>query len=204
MPTTTARLPGATPARRTAWYGVVSASATIDTSARSSPAAASRCSSTAHSPRPGTTMCEAKPPWMSLPGIFWARQIGGQAAPAQVAFAAGQHGRHDHRLAEPALGTGAGGDYMAADLVAQRQRQRRIGAHAVVVVAQVGVADAAAGDPRPRLLRPPAPRRSGPAPAARWARSSASGRRRCSWRDLLFDGGGQSVRACRRRPDRSV
>ena len=76
MPTTTARLPGATPARRTAWYGVVSASATIDTSARPSPAAASRCSSTAHSPRPGTTMCEAKPPWMSLPGIFWARQIG--------------------------------------------------------------------------------------------------------------------------------
>ena len=71
----------------------------------------------------------------------------GQAAPAQVTFAARQHGRHDHRLAEPALGTGAGGDHMAADLVPQRQRQRRIGAHAVVVVAQVGVTDAAAGDP---------------------------------------------------------
>ncbi len=70
-----ARLPGATPARRTAWYGVVSASATIDTSASVNPALPSRASSTAHSPRPGTTMCEAKPPWMSLPGIFCLRQI---------------------------------------------------------------------------------------------------------------------------------
>ncbi len=88
----------------------------------------------------------AKPPWMSLPGIFCAAADGRAAALAQIAFAAGEHGRHDHRLAEPALGARAGGDDAAADLVAERQRQRMVGAHAVVEVAEVGVADAAAGD----------------------------------------------------------
>ena len=37
---------------------------------------ASRASSTGQRPRAGTTMWLAKPPWMSLPGIFCARQIG--------------------------------------------------------------------------------------------------------------------------------
>jgi hypothetical protein len=71
---------------------------------------------------------------------------GAQAAPAQVAFAAGQHCRHDDRLAGPGLGAVARGDDDTADLMAQRQRQRLVGAHAVVVVAQVGVAHATAGD----------------------------------------------------------
>jgi hypothetical protein len=54
---------------------VVSASATIDTCGSVSPALARRCSSTGHSPRAGTTMWVPKPPWMSLPGIFWLRQM---------------------------------------------------------------------------------------------------------------------------------
>ena len=78
-------------------------------------------------------------------GHLLLRADGGQTAPAQIAFAAGQHRRHDHRLVGPGLGTGATGHHPAADLVAQRQRQRVLGAHAVVVVAQVGVAHAAAG-----------------------------------------------------------
>jgi len=69
-----------------------------------------------------------------------------QAALAQIALAAGQHRRHDHRDAHPVLGTGAGSDDAAADLVAERERQRLVGAHAVVVVAEIGVADAATGD----------------------------------------------------------
>ena len=32
--------------------------------------------STRHSPREGPTTWDANPPWMSLPGIFWPRQIG--------------------------------------------------------------------------------------------------------------------------------
>ena len=69
-----------------------------------------------------------------------------QTALAEVAFAARQHGGDDHRLADPALGARSGRDDVPADLVAERQRQRMVGPHAVVEVAEVGVADAAAGD----------------------------------------------------------
>ena len=39
-----------------------------------------------------------------------------------------------------------GHDDMAADFVTKAKRQRVIGAHAVIVIAEVGVADAASGD----------------------------------------------------------
>ena len=52
--------------------------------------------------------------------------------------------------AEPAAGEVvvaiAGCDDPAGDLVPERERQRMVGAHTVVVVAEVGVADAATGD----------------------------------------------------------
>jgi hypothetical protein len=79
-------------------------------------------------------------------GHFLVAADGAAAALAQVAFAAGNDGGHDYRLAEPTLGAAAGGDDAAADLVAERKRQNVIGAHAVVKIAEVGVADAAAGD----------------------------------------------------------
>jgi hypothetical protein len=69
-----------------------------------------------------------------------------QATPAQIAFTARQHGRHDDRLVEPVLRAGAGGRDGAADLVAECERQGVFGAHAIVEVAQVGVANTAAGD----------------------------------------------------------
>ena len=70
----------------------------------------------------------------------------GPAPPASVAFAAGQNGGNDHGAAEPGLRAGARGDDAAGDFVAERQRQRMVGAHAVVEIAEIGVADAASGD----------------------------------------------------------
>ena len=145
-PTTTARVPGATPARHTAWYGVVSASATIDTSASVRPTFASRASSTSHSPRPGTTMCEANPPSMSLPGIFCARQMG--ASPRRQRSHS-PHGSTAGTITALPIQPSApvpGRDDAPADLVAERERQWTVGPHAVVVVAEIGVAHAAAGD----------------------------------------------------------
>ncbi len=52
------------------------------------------------------------------------------------------------------LGARAAGRHASADLVAQRQRQRVVGAHAVVEVAQIGVADAAAGNRNRDLAGP--------------------------------------------------
>ena len=69
-----------------------------------------------------------------------------EAALAQVAFAAGQYRGHDHGASDPVFRALARGHDAAGDLVAERQRQRRVGAHAVVVVAEVGVAHAAAGN----------------------------------------------------------
>ena len=69
------------------------------------------------------------------------------AALAEVAFAAGQHRRHDDRPADPRLGAGARGDHDAGRLISCPSASGSgVGAHAVVVVAEVGVADAAAGD----------------------------------------------------------
>ena len=77
---------------------------------------------------------------------FLAAADGRSAALAQVALPAGYDGGDDHRLAAPALGAAAGRDYAAADLVAQREGQGVIGAHAVVEITQIGVADTAAHD----------------------------------------------------------
>jgi hypothetical protein len=79
-------------------------------------------------------------------GHFLRAADGGEAAAAQVAFAAGQHRRDNHGLAQPALGALARTDDAAADFVTERQRQRLVGAHAVVQVPEVGVAHSATRD----------------------------------------------------------
>ncbi len=71
---------------------------------------------------------------------------GAEAALAQIALATGQHCGNDHRASDPGLGTGAGGAHAPAHLMAERERQRMVGAHAVVVVAKVRMAHAAACD----------------------------------------------------------
>lgn len=65
---------------------------------------------------------------------------------AQVAFAAGDHGGYDDWPAQPICRLIAGGNDMAADLVAQYERQRLIGLDTIVVKAQIRMAYAAAGD----------------------------------------------------------
>ena len=68
------------------------------------------------------------------------------AALAGVALAARDHcGNDDRAVGEPEC-IGAGIDDVAADLMPERQRQFVLGAHAVVIVAKIGVADATAGD----------------------------------------------------------
>ncbi len=76
-----------------------------------------------------------------------------EAPRAQLAFAAGQHGGHDDRLAEPRLPAGSGERDAPAHLVAERERQRPVRAHAVVEIPEVGVTDAAAGDRDDDLAR---------------------------------------------------
>ena len=175
-----ARLPGATPARRTAWYGVVSASATIETSASVRPALASRALVDLAEPaaRHDDVRGEAAVDVVARHLLRAADRR--KTALAEVAFAARQHGRDDHRLADPALGAGAGRDDAAADLVAERERQRMVGPHAVVVVAEVGVADAAAGDRDDDLAGTRRGRERRALRAAPSPRSSASGGLRCS------------------------
>ena len=68
------------------------------------------------------------------------------AALAGVAVAARDHRRNDHRAVGVPERIRAGVDDVAADLVPERQRQFVLGAHAVVIIAEIGVADAAAGD----------------------------------------------------------
>ena len=70
----------------------------------------------------------------------------GQAALARVALSARQHGRHDHRLADPRAGMLAGRDDASADLVAERERQRMVGPHPVVEIPEVRVAHTAPGN----------------------------------------------------------
>ena len=69
-----------------------------------------------------------------------------QSALAQITFTAGQHGRNDHRFAEPGLGASAGCHHVTADLVPQGQGRCDVGSYAIVVIAQIGVTDAAAGN----------------------------------------------------------
>ncbi len=69
----------------------------------------------------------------------------GAAALARAALAAGNDRRNDDLPADPRGCAVAGRHHRAADLVPERERQRLVGAHAVVEVAEVGVADAAAG-----------------------------------------------------------
>ena len=77
-----------------------------------------------------------------------------QAALAKIAFAARQHGGDDHGLAEPAFRAFAGSNNAAGDFMPECQRQRMSGANAVVKIAEVGVADAAAGDGDDHLAGP--------------------------------------------------
>jgi hypothetical protein len=89
-------------------------------------------------------MCEANRPDVIAGHLLPAADVR-PAAPARLAFAARDDRRDDHRAPGPALGAGAGGDHAAGDLVPERERQRVIEADAVVEVAEIGVADAAAG-----------------------------------------------------------
>ena len=75
------------------------------------------------------------------------------AAPAGVALAARYHRGHDHRPVDPPQCIRAGVDDVAADLVAQRERKLVLGAHTVIVVAEVGMADPAAGNLDQHLVR---------------------------------------------------
>ena len=68
------------------------------------------------------------------------------AALAGVAVAARDHRRNNNRAVGEPERIRAGVDDVAADLVPERQRQFVLGAHAVVIIAKIGVADAAAGD----------------------------------------------------------
>src|SRR6516225_5065630 len=68
------------------------------------------------------------------------------AAPTRIAMPARDHGRHDDRTVDPPHGVGAGINDVAADLVSERQWQLMVGAHAIVIVAEIGMADAAARD----------------------------------------------------------
>ncbi len=149
-----ASAPGATPARRTAWYGVVSASATIDTSASVSPALREPRFVDRAQPAPGHDDVRREAALDVVARHLLLAADRREAALAQIALAARQHGGNDHGLAHPAFGAGAGRDHVAADLVAERERQRMVGAHAVVEVAEIGVADAAAGDGDHDLARP--------------------------------------------------
>ena len=71
---------------------------------------------------------------------------GAVAGEAEVAFAAGDDRRNQHRLADPLAGPLARRDHAAADLVSQRERSGVVEADAAVIETKVGVADAAAGD----------------------------------------------------------
>ena len=77
---------------------------------------------------------------------FLVRADGRLAAQAGVAAAARDDGGDDHRAVGVPKHVRAGFDDVTADFVAEAERQLVLGAHAVVVVAEVGVADAAAGD----------------------------------------------------------
>ncbi len=68
---------------------------------------------------------------------------GAAAAPAEIALAAGQHRRHDDALAAPGFGASARRDHPAAHLMTEREGQRVVEADAVIVVAEIGVADTA-------------------------------------------------------------
>ena len=65
---------------------------------------------------------------------------------ARGALAAGDHRGHDDLPADPTLGARSGLDHATADLVSKRQRKTVPRRHAVVVVPEVGMADAAALD----------------------------------------------------------
>ena len=68
------------------------------------------------------------------------------AAEASIASAARDHRRNNDRPVGVPKSIRAGVDDMAADLMPERQRQLMLGAHTVIVVAKVGMADPAAGD----------------------------------------------------------
>ena len=89
-----------------------------------------------------------------IAGHLLVRADGRLAAPACVAMTARDHRRHDDRPVDPPHSVRPGIDDMAADLMPERQRQLMLGAHAIVVVAKIGVADAAACDFDEDFVRP--------------------------------------------------
>ena len=74
------------------------------------------------------------------------RADGRLAALAGVALTARDYRRNDNRAVGEPERIGAGIDDVAANLMAERQRQFVLGADAVVIVAEIGMADPAAGD----------------------------------------------------------
>ena len=79
-------------------------------------------------------------------GHFLVGADGRLAALAGIALAARNHRRNDDRAIGAPQSIRAGVDDVAADLVSERQRQLVLGADAVVIIAEIGVADPAAGD----------------------------------------------------------
>src|SRR5215472_17678454 len=77
---------------------------------------------------------------------FLVRTNCGLAAAASIALAAGYDRGHDDRATDPLFYVCAAIDHTPADLVTKRERQIVLGADAVVVIAEVGMADAAAGN----------------------------------------------------------
>ncbi len=74
---------------------------------------------------------------------FLASANGPFPAQAEITLTTRYHSRNDYRLAQPVIRAGTGSNHASAYFVPQRQRQFRVGSHAVVVEAEVGVANAA-------------------------------------------------------------
>src|SRR5262245_49231200 len=74
------------------------------------------------------------------------RTNGRLGAATRIAAAARDHRRDDDRSVGPINRVAAGLHYAAADFMAERQGQRVVGANAIVVVAEIRMTDAAAGD----------------------------------------------------------
>src|SRR5512135_3940688 len=68
------------------------------------------------------------------------------AAPARIAVAARDDRGNNNCMVGVIESIRAGIDDMTADLVPERERQFMLGAHTIVIIAKIGVADAAASD----------------------------------------------------------
>ena len=68
------------------------------------------------------------------------------AAAASIAVAARDDRRNNNCVVSVIESVRAGIDNMTADLVPERERQFVLGAYTIVIIAEIGVADAAASD----------------------------------------------------------